>query len=581
MKQLRRITLFFSFSLLPFLLVSTGFANPVTQTINLSVGWNAVFIEVDPISTAPADVFATVLKDASQNDNLISVWMWNPDTGTVEFIQNPSELTASQPQYSTYLPGNSILTTLYAVHGNRAYLINMTTAATLTISGEPLPPKINWKSNSFNFVGFHLDPGNLTTFTDYFTPSAAHADQEVYVLDNATGSWVLGSSATMAAGEGFWIYCQGSSEFYGSASVQLNQRNTIAFGQILEQQEITVKNSDDAPQIISLNLTDVGTLPIANYPLFYWDFDTTSGVAQWIQFPTGSSLDLTILPGETQAVKLGVKRVGLAADINYIANMEIRDPVGSLFRVPVTVTGISYSGLWVGDVAISKVNQPAETVVPQPTGSLFSFRLILHHSDSSLTNLMTQVIQMWQDGTWKPDPTDLSKQIIDDPGTFVLFSDDALIPFYSGASLRDGQPVGRRISSPVFGNLYDSGAKVNHKAMTGTFAEDNSELTITFTLPADDPTNPFVHKFHPDHLVPDGQTPAEKVFEITRTVTLTFSDTDADGNPVFGNSSLGWGSSALGGIYDETISGLMHGADIHLQGNFALHRASDIGTLNE
>ena len=78
---------------------------------------------------------------------------------------------------------------------------------------------------------------------------------------------------------------------------------------------------------------------------------------------------------------------------------------------------------------------------------------MVHAEDSGTVRLLSQVIQMWQEGTWKPDPNDLGKLIVDEPGHFVLFADDSLISSYSGAAMRDGQLVGRRISAPAFPNL--------------------------------------------------------------------------------------------------------------------------------
>jgi hypothetical protein len=87
------------------------------------------------------------------------------------------------------------------------------------------------------------------------------------------------------------------------------------------------------------------------------------------------------------------------------------------------------------------------------------------------------------------------------------------------------------------------------------------------------------------HRIPNGETPAEDIFEITRDVNLTFGDTDFDGNLLVGNTRLGWGSSTLGGRYDETIKGLLYQenqvlpGNIHLQGTFVLHRISVVDTL--
>jgi hypothetical protein len=223
----------------------------------------------------------------------------------------------------------------------------------------------------------------------------------------------------------------------------------------------------------------------------------------------------------------------------------------------------------VGDATIKKVSQPANTSdpdTPVKAGSEFSFRLIVHADDSGKVRLLSQVIQMWQEGTWRPDPDNLGTLIVDEPGHFVVFTDDALIPSYSGAALRDGQPVGRRISAPAFPSLT-----AEQGEMSGAL---NNELSLTVTLAADDPTNPFRHLFHPDHRL------AAQSYEVARDLTLTFSDSDSQGRPITGIPSLNWGSSEIGGIYREEISGL-HKNNLHIEGTFVLHKVSDVRTLTQ
>jgi hypothetical protein len=337
------------------------------------------------------------------------------------------------------------------------------------------------------------------------------------------------------------------------------------------EQNILLRNNSAADKTASLSLSAL------NDTVYYWVFDPANEAAGWEAFP--SPLNLTIPAGESQKLRLGVKRVGLTADTTYEANMTITDQAGMQILVPVSVTGISYAGLWVGDATITRVSEPAngsDSDTPVKTGSEFSFRLILHAGDTGPVRLLSQVIQMWQEGTWKPDPNDLGKLIVDQPGYFVLLVDDDLIPLYSGAALRDGRLVGRRISAPAFPSLMAAQGQ-----MGGTAASDGAlnpssgkTLTVGITLAPDDPTNPFRHRYHPDHKLP------EQSYHVLRSITMTFKDEDGDGKPITGVPTLGWGSSELGGIYKETITGL-HKNDLHMEGSFLLHKVSNVGTLTQ
>jgi hypothetical protein len=542
--------------------ISTTQAETVSQTITLNPGWNAVFLEVQPESTAPSDVFAEVT-------NLQSVWRWNPNTSTVEFIQDPEVPVPTGSLWLVYYPGQPLLTNLHAIHGETAYLINLGGAqnVTWTVTGEPAMPRIDWKANSFNFVGFHLAPGDEPLFGDFFSSSLAHDGQEIYILNGGNWEKVAAPATTsMLRGEAFWIYCKGSSEFTGPLSIQLQQGTGLHYGKTLQEQDVILRNNSPAQKSVSLDL------PALNDTVYYWVFDPDNEVAGWTAFP--SSLDVTIPAGESQKLRLGVKRAGLTADTLYAANMTVSDAAGTQILVPVSVTGISYAGLWVGDATITRVSEPAngsDPETPVKTGSEFSFRLILHAGDSGPVRLLNHVIQMWQEGTWKPDPNDLSKLIVDEPGHFVLLVDDSLIPLYSGVALRDGQLVGRRISAPAFPVLT---ADQGEMAAGSLNPSAGNILSRDITLLANDPTNPFRHMYHPDHKLP------EQSYQVTRSITLTFAEEDQEGRPITGIPTLGWGSSEIGGIYKEDITGL-HRDKLHIEGTFLLHKVSNVGTLTQ
>jgi hypothetical protein len=107
-------------------------------------------------------------------------------------------------------------------------------------------------------------------------------------------------------------------------------------------------------------------------------------------------------------------------------------------------------------------------------------------------------------------------------------------------------------------------------------------LSCTISLPANFPTNPFQHKYHPDHNnlneqfkpLPSGQ---EEAYSVTRQIQLQFTVTDPE-DP--GLEKPGWGDIEMGGIYNETITGL-HKQDIKVQGFFRLRRATVTPVLNQ
>lgn len=543
-------------------------AAPVTQTVTLKPGWNAVFLEVDPVSTDCSDVFSGL-------NDLISVWTWNPRVAAVEFIQDPDTLVPEQPNWLSYFPDKPVLTTLYAIYGERPYLIKMGGAVDVvwTVAGEPRLPRITWKQDSFNLVGFHLAAGNEPFFEDFFSGSPAHAGQTIMVLNNA-GQWEkleYPALRQMTQGEAFWVYCQGHSDFTGSFSLKTTLSSGLIFGQSSNAQYISLANPSAADAGISMTLT--GTIP-----LYAWQADPAGDSTGWRNLP----LNISLSAGKKTEVRMGVRRAGLVADQLYDGNLTVVSDTGMRIVVPASVQGISHTGLWVGKAVVNKVSEARvnpdaafpladENAEKYATASDFTFRLILHVNEAHQVTLLRQVMHMWDE----------------DNQRYVLFSDQGRTSDYTA----DKQSI--RISSAAFGQLVaptsgdnapapyppgpaDPGDPTDREPMTlsGLFGELGSTLSCSIMAGREDPMNPFRHRYHPDH------KNADDAYDVIRDIQLTFAIQDSDGNAISSASSLGWGGSDMGGIYRETFTGL-HRSQIKVEGTFLLKRVSDIGTLEQ
>lgn len=100
-------------------------------------------------------------------------------------------------------------------------------------------------------------------------------------------------------------------------------------------------------------------------------------------------------------------------------------------------------------------------------------------------------------------------------------------------------------------------------------------------IPYNDPTNPFVHQYHPDHDNLDARfetslAAGDESPSIRRTLYFEFTTTE----PTGGSTPLGWGSSILGGNFTETLEGI-HSDPITLKGHFQIQRVSSIPTLTQ
>ena len=322
-------------------------------------------------------------------------------------------------------------------------------------------------------------------------------------------------------------------------------------------------------------------------PLNYWKFDVVNNVAGWTSLP--ATLSTTLAPGQEWEVRLEVRRPEMSAppgttESLYQSLLEITDTANnSRLTIPVVAEGMqqtgagapnSRAGLWVGSAEITQVSQPSSSnpTNPLPVASSFQFRILVHVDTNGQAKLLQKVLQMWQPGTYRTNESGIKE--VDQPGRFVLVTDDNLIPNFTGAALRDEEPVARRFSSAAFG--FKSPIPMTG---SGQFGTNGSQFTCNVVLDYDDPLNPFRHVYHPDHdnwdaryaqKLPEGK----ESFTVTRTVQLQFTASDPDNLAI-----AGWGDNQLGGVYRETITGL-HSQPLYLRGTFRLQQAARVSALN-
>jgi hypothetical protein len=308
----------------------------VTQTFTLKRGWNAVFLEVQPEPRDPATVFADL-------GDLESIWTWLSRESTAEFIQDPSEALYGQPGWHAYFKVDqtdfrSKLTNLHAVLGNQAYLFKMKDTApagglTWNITGAPSLRKIRWVADSFNMLGFHLSPNNPPTFAAFFAPSASHAGQAVYRLNNASGKWEFvqnQAATTMRSGEAYWVYCEGSSTYQGPLRVDLPMSDGLHYGASLTRQIITLTNLSTLSRTVTFVLSGAVVL-------YYREYDPQQGYFTWR--PLGQMPAIALQPESSKNVWLEVRReqmgVGLSEGL-----LEVTGDKGIRIRVPVSAEKI-------------------------------------------------------------------------------------------------------------------------------------------------------------------------------------------------------------------------------------------------
>ena len=105
----------------------------IEQQLVLKPGWNAVFLEVDPVPNECNALFAGL--------PIESVWDWNRTADSAQFVQDPSTLIPGSPGWLTWFPPShpsANQMNLFALRDGRPYLIKLADnapATTWTVTG--------------------------------------------------------------------------------------------------------------------------------------------------------------------------------------------------------------------------------------------------------------------------------------------------------------------------------------------------------------------------------------------------------------------------------------------------------------
>ena len=591
-----------------------------SQTNVLSPGWNAIYLEVQPEPSDPDAVFAGLAVE--------SVWTWNRKAGEPQFVQDVNTLVPRQPEWLTYFPSNHpqrSLGNLFSIQGGRGILVRYTGATSIqwVATGRPVLPRADWLPDTPNLVGFHVSESAPPTFQNYLINSTTHAGSSIYYLSSA-GRWTLtNTAATIQRGKSYWVQTIGNATFGGSTYVEPEQNLGLDFGSFAPERRLLLRN-DGSNVTRTVTIRPSGSLPrplgatytpaYAGQPLLsYWDFTVTNQTNIQIGWkPFTAPISVTLGSGEETTLRFATRRKDFAASIappgvssSYQGTLEVTDNSGGRVVVPVSASlpandgliqaasgqggsGTSRAGLWVGMVAVTNVSwvgAPSTNIInanpafnfgdrttPRRTSSEFQFKIILHVDAGGQVRLLQKVMEVWSNGSWAPDPRNPGLSLPGTPGSYRLFTDESLAAAYTGAALRDGKPVARRLSTPVF-------ALREPQLMTKVGEFGAGTVSCNLLTGYDDNLNPFKHQYHPDH---DNYTPGYSAkfpagvesYDIHRDVRLEFLANDPSGlNPP------GWQDLELGGNYREAVSGV-HRDTINVFGGFRLRRVSTVAILN-
>jgi hypothetical protein len=549
------------------LFAATAHAQWQTTTYTLKGGWNSIYLHGDASYATLETIFAS--QPAVQE-----VWRWNPNPNQVQFTTTPLIPSNGTPEWSKWVRGGSAAS-LVGMTGQSAYLVKcsgtIANSYSVPIAHKPMPPSNTWVRSGANFLGFPSSKatGSFPSFSNYFAtfPSVIAANTKIFKYiggDLGAGNPLQIFSPTMERvdrNQAYWFSSEVVGNFYAPVQISLSNSEGFAFGR--RGSVITARVMNRTAAVMSLTIAPVAsnsppsgqesvTAPV---PLTRRTF---SGEGDWVETPIAAAYDEVIAPNSSVELSFGIDRsqMGGAADALYASLLRFTDSANTFdILMPATARKSTMAGLWIGEAMVTAVESKPLADEVKPTGTAFPLRYLIHVADDGTARVLSQVFM----GPIAAAPHDFGLCL-------------------SEAGLKaDAKSAARRIVATHLPLDLALGT-------TGSFTL-GGDLACTIATPFDDPTNPFVHQYHPDHDNKSGKTAlvaGQESYSVTRQVSFTFTAT-----PPGGGSATGWGSSVIGGTYGEVVNGLHRdsvgvgtGDGLHLTGTFELRRASELGTLN-
>lgn len=544
------------------LLAPAAHAQWQTVSYSLRGGWNAIYLHGDASHVTVEQLFA-------DHPAVLSVWRWNPNPNPIQFASSPLIPSAAVPEWNVWTRGATSGNTLASLVGQTAYLIECSGVATDThsvpIAQKPLPPRSTWVRNGANLLGFPTSSsgGVSPFFSQYFAtfPAAIAANTKIYRY----GGGDLGAANPVQVfspgtervdrNQAYWFEASVVGNFYAPLEISSSNLDGLHFGRTGSLITVRVRNRTAAAITLVVSPVDSATVPAgqediaARVPLTRRTF--VAGTSTYTHTPITTSFNEVIGPQSSIELTFGVDRAQITGAPNtlYASFLRFADS-GSLLDVllPASARATSLTGLWVGDIAVSQVDSKVPGAIGSGTARSFPLRVLLHVDDTGTARVLSQVFL----GQLAAAPHDLG-----------------LCTREIGLKAAAKNSATRLVAThlPLDTEVV---------AGSGTVAL-GSTLVRTLTIAFNDRTNPFVHAYHPDHDNKDARFAAlpagVESYAIARALTFEFSAA-----PPAGTSGAGWGTSVLGGVYRETVTGL-HRQPLTVSGTFELHRISEIGAI--
>jgi hypothetical protein len=546
---------------LTFTLAPQARAQWQSTTYTLKGGWSAIYLHGDATHTTLDALLAS-------HPHVLSVWRWNPNPNQVQFTSSTLIPANGTPEWNTWTR-NGTANTLASLIGQAAYLVECSGAITdtysLPIVQKVQPPRSTWVRNGANLLGFPSRYGTaFPAFNAYFAtfPIATATNTKIFKyvggpLGPANPIQVFTpDSEPLDRNQAYWFEAAVVSNFYAPLEVTPSNLDGLLYGRNGSLITVRVRNRTAATVTLTVAPVNSASAPAGQdqitgpVPLTRRTFNTTTNAYEFTAI--SSAFNVVIAPQSAVELDFGVDRALItgAPDALYASLLRFTDS-GSLMDValPVSARVTSLSGLWIGDVTVSKVQSTVAGSPGTTTAKSFPLRVLLHVDNAGVARLLSHVFM----GKLAAAPHDVGLCTLE---SALKADEKSKARRFTAAHLPPDTVIATGSGSVALGQT----------------------LVRTVPLAFNASTNPFVHAYHPDHDNRNARFDASlsagvESPTVTRALSFGFTTT-----PPPGSSAQGWGSSVIGGNYSETVTGL-HKNTITATGTFELRRVSELGTI--
>ena len=461
----------------------------VQETLSLTAGWNAVYIESTPDNPVCEDFFrdtSVIAAAAYQSD---------ADADTAQYDNSGNEIVKPRIVFLQWNRGEKI-SSLQSIGGGGAYLLFATNAENIVFYGVPSAPKMTWRkvaasetNELFNLVGVS-SASETVPINSYFGEGPfglSKTERAIYsIVGNDPNAPTLKNAEQAAFGRATPIYSGKAyaltSTAYGSwpGVIGVNE-DGVAFGSDANYASIKVQNCGTTNHTFKFTVvrSDDSAVTGEELPPISRALPRVDAFSerQYTNVAESAEWMVELAPdAETEQV-FSLDRSKLEAGKEYGAILVIDDlgPSKMRVRVPIMVAEAPESaeakfpvGLWSGYIQMETVSRLDDTnSIPVKAGGTLKMSVMMHVAPDGAVKLLQRVAAG-----------------VDTNGTPRLFRELESVP----AEVQNA----RRFSTVMM-------SVDNPVVVANAGGEFGKGLAFDWTIGERASDNPFRHAWHPDH----------------------------------------------------------------------------------